>query len=104
MKRTTLILWLVLLLPVSTAWSQDQAATVEQPPQVTAVEQPQAAQIKQPQAEISTPAEVTYPCDRKPTCTQMSSCKEAMYYLKTCGLRRLDRNNNGIPCETLCGK
>ncbi len=41
-------------------------------------------------------------CGRKKTCGAMSSCKEAYHYLLNCGLRRLDRDKNGIPCEKLC--
>jgi endonuclease YncB( thermonuclease family) len=41
-------------------------------------------------------------CDGKKTCGDMASCEKAMYYLKRCGLVRLDRNRDGIPCESLC--
>ena len=43
-------------------------------------------------------------CGSKRTCKQMSSCAEARHYLNVCGLDRLDRDNDGIPCESLCGK
>ena len=32
----------------------------------------------------------------------MTSCEEAKFYLKTCGLKRLDKDRDGIPCEKLC--
>jgi hypothetical protein len=32
----------------------------------------------------------------------MSSCGEAMFFLKNCGLSNLDRDGDGIPCESLC--
>lgn len=41
-------------------------------------------------------------CGNKKTCKQMTSCKEAMFYLKECGLSKLDRDKDGIPCESLC--
>ena len=41
-------------------------------------------------------------CSYSPYCYQLSSCSEAYYYLNTCGLNRLDGDNDGIPCETLC--
>ncbi|XVE18634.1 excalibur calcium-binding domain-containing protein [Moraxella sp. ZY200743] len=41
-------------------------------------------------------------CGSKRTCKQMSSCAEAKHYLNVCGLSRLDRDGDGIPCETLC--
>jgi hypothetical protein len=34
----------------------------------------------------------------------MTSCKEAKFYLEECGLKKLDRDKDGIPCEKLCGK
>lgn len=39
-------------------------------------------------------------CGSKTTCAEMSSCDEAMYFLNTCGQRRLDRDGDGIPCES----
>lgn len=38
----------------------------------------------------------------KRTCKDMSSCDEAKFYLTTCGLKRLDRDGDGVPCEKLC--
>ncbi|WP_233094013.1 excalibur calcium-binding domain-containing protein [Azotobacter chroococcum] len=32
----------------------------------------------------------------------MSSCEEAQYHLKECGNGRLDRDNDGVPCEAVC--
>ena len=43
-------------------------------------------------------------CGTKYYCGDMNNCAEASYYYKTCGLRRLDRDRDGIPCETICGK
>jgi endonuclease YncB( thermonuclease family) len=43
-----------------------------------------------------------FSCSPRKTCGQMSSCAEARYHLETCGNRRLDRDNDGIPCESLC--
>lgn len=41
-------------------------------------------------------------CGAKRYCAQMSSCEEANFYLESCGLRSLDRDGNGVPCEKLC--
>ncbi len=41
-------------------------------------------------------------CGEKRTCGQMASCEEAQFYLKECGLTRLDGDNDGMPCEALC--
>ena len=44
----------------------------------------------------------SYSCSTKKTCGQMSSCEEAKFHLQQCGNGRLDRNSNGVPCESLC--
>lgn len=41
-------------------------------------------------------------CGTKNYCKEMTSCEEAMFYLKECGLTRLDGDGDGIPCEALC--
>jgi hypothetical protein len=38
----------------------------------------------------------------KKYCKEMKSCAEAKFYLTQCGLTRLDRDKDGIPCETIC--
>lgn len=43
-----------------------------------------------------------FKCGAKRLCSQMTSCKEARYYLNQCGVRRLDRDGDGTPCESLC--
>ncbi len=44
----------------------------------------------------------SFECGRKSTCKQMRSCEEATFYLDKCGVRKLDRDHDGIPCESLC--
>lgn len=41
-------------------------------------------------------------CSPRKTCGQMSSCAEARYHLEQCGNGRLDQDNDGIPCESIC--
>lgn len=41
-------------------------------------------------------------CGTKTKCGEMVSCDEARFYLNSCGLTRLDRDHDGIPCESLC--
>ncbi|MDD4964445.1 MAG: thermonuclease family protein [Gallionella sp.] len=41
-------------------------------------------------------------CGNKKYCNQMTSCEEAKYYLNQCGVKRLDGNGDGVPCENLC--
>lgn len=54
-------------------------------------------------APASPPANsATAQCSAKRTCGAMSDCAEARFYLTTCGLKSLDRDGDGTPCETLC--
>lgn len=49
-----------------------------------------------------TESAATGTCAGKRTCGQMANCKEAYFYLNTCGVGGLDRDKDGIPCETIC--
>jgi cold shock CspA family protein len=57
---------------------------------------------------ITTPAPVkrenfsSYSCQGKQHCNQMSSCKEARFYLKNCPNVKIDGDGDGIPCERMC--
>lgn len=50
----------------------------------------------------SSPPSAAFTCGSARTCGQMSSCEEATFYLRQCGLTRLDGNKDGVPCESLC--
>lgn len=45
-----------------------------------------------------TPA-VSFRCDGRTHCSQMSSCAEATFFLKNCPGVKMDGNNDGVPCE-----
>lgn len=45
----------------------------------------------------------SFTCSGKRKCGEMASCEEARFYLSTCGVRSLDRDGDGVPCESLCG-
>jgi endonuclease YncB( thermonuclease family) len=54
-------------------------------------------------ASRSAPAERDgFSCGAKQTCKAMASCAEARFYLRGCGLSRLDGDHDGMPCEKLC--
>ena len=55
-------------------------------------------------SERSAPPSATarFRCMGKPTCKKMASCEEAYFHLEQCGARRLDRDRDGIPCESIC--
>ncbi len=42
-------------------------------------------------------------CGSKSRCGEMDSCDEALHYLNDCGVSRLDGDNDGTPCESICG-
>ncbi|MEJ1959491.1 MAG: thermonuclease family protein [Nitrosomonadales bacterium] len=42
-------------------------------------------------------------CANKRRCLQMASCEEAKYYFTVCGVKTLDGNHDGMPCDKLCG-
>ena len=41
-------------------------------------------------------------CGSKHYCSQMVSCEEAKYYLTQCKVKTLDKDGDGVPCESLC--
>ncbi|MFC3529497.1 thermonuclease family protein [Paracoccus mangrovi] len=42
-------------------------------------------------------------CGPRRTCSQIGSCDEARWYLQNCPwCGKLDRDNDGIPCESIC--
>jgi endonuclease YncB( thermonuclease family) len=43
-----------------------------------------------------------FQCGVKSKCAEMASCEEAKFNFQTCGLYKLDRDKDGIPCESLC--
>jgi endonuclease YncB( thermonuclease family) len=41
-------------------------------------------------------------CGTKRLCKDMTSCEEARFFLETCGVTALDRDGDGVACESLC--
>lgn len=41
-------------------------------------------------------------CGTKRYCKEMSSCEEAKFYLQQCGVKTIDGDEDGVPCEKLC--
>ena len=44
-------------------------------------------------------ASTLFKCDGRTYCSQMTSCKEAKYFLNNCPGTQMDGDNDGIPCE-----
>jgi len=42
-------------------------------------------------------------CGSKKRCSEMTSCEEARHYFTACGIKKLDGDGDGTPCEKLCG-
>lgn len=64
-----------------------------------------AAPSRQPLGIVSRKlvAQSGYSCEPRRTCKQISSCEEAQWYLQNCSWGgKLDRDNDGVACETLC--
>jgi micrococcal nuclease len=61
--------------------------------------QPIPAPVK---TETPTPSTGSFTCAGKHLCGQMTSCAEARFYLTSCGVKSLDADKDGVPCETLC--
>lgn len=78
--------------------TKQMASTV---PTIISTPQPQKTPTPIPTAPKSTGSSGGS-CAGKKTCGQMASCEEATFYLKSCGVGGLDRDKDGIPCETIC--
>jgi len=53
-------------------------------------------------AKPSSSLHVNAACGKKHLCSQMLSCEEAKIYYLQCGVKTLDGNGDGVPCESLC--
>ena len=42
---------------------------------------------------------VSFRCDGRQYCSQMTSCEEAKFFINNCHGTKMDGNHNGIPCE-----
>lgn len=56
----------------------------------------------QSNAAVAPGVSVGFKCIGKRRCTEMDSCAEARHYLTSCGAKGLDRDGDGVPCESLC--
>ncbi|SHM97959.1 Excalibur calcium-binding domain-containing protein [Rhizobacter sp. OV335] len=52
-----------------------------------------------PEAVSAAPAPGSFRCDGRTHCSQMTSCREAKFFLKNCPGTKMDGNNDGVPCE-----
>ena len=83
--------------PSSSATASNKRASQAYAPsaEITTPE-PQEIVASQP---LSTPLSVQYRCDGRTRCSQMTSCDEAKFFLRTCPGTQMDGDSDGIPCE-----
>ena len=51
------------------------------------------------QEPLTQPERVSFKCDGRQYCSQMTSYEEAKYFRKNCPNTKMDGDNDGIPCE-----
>lgn len=61
-----------------------------------------AARAPQKEVKGGPEGEAQFTCAGKKSCKQMLSCAEAKFYLSRCGVKSLDGNRDGVPCNSLC--
>lgn len=57
---------------------------------------------EQPDTQMRPLGQLSSRCGPKRYCSEMTSCAEARFYLKQCGVLTLDGDGDGRPCERLC--
>lgn len=48
------------------------------------------------------PPQPDYRCGSRRHCAQIATCDEAHYHLTRCGVKELDSDGDGLPCDALC--
>lgn len=48
---------------------------------------------------LSTQPTLSFSCDGRTHCSQMTSCAEATYFTNYCPNTKMDGNHDGVPCE-----
>lgn len=56
-----------------------------------------------PPAQAEPTAGSNFTCSGKRRCSQMDTCEEAQFHLESCGVTSLDRDRDGVACNSLCG-
>ena len=79
-----------------------EAGLWSQPGPIAPWEFRRGARVASVASPIVTLTDSEFVCGAKRTCGEMTSCAEARFHLETCGLSRLDGDNDGTPCESIC--
>ena len=59
--------------------------------------------VSTPQAPVSQPSSSAFSCNCSKSCTAILTCEEAYYQLNECGCGQRDSDDDGVPCESVCG-
>lgn len=89
----SVVIALALLAAGGYAWLQYAGAGSKPPPTAP------APALDAPKAAPAAPPAARFRCDGRTQCSEMTSCEEARFFLKSCAGAQLDPDNNGIPCE-----
>ena len=93
MRQVVLILLIAVLGWYGYGRYQERERRTDSPPARTdAVSKPLENSVRRQQFE-------NFRCDGRTTCSQMTSCAEATFFLKNCPGTQMDGNNDGVPCE-----
>jgi len=55
-----------------------------------------------PSSPPAPPSPSEFSCSPRKTCGEMISCDEAYFHLNRCKVMRLDHDQDGVPCESVC--
>ena len=58
--------------------------------------------LQQQSSQPANPQQTGFSCSPRKSCSEMSSCAEAIFYRTQCQRGDLDRDNDGVPCEGIC--
>jgi len=84
--------------PISTPIEASKKRT-SAPPTISTTPEPQKEFPSEPISMPVPPDSAQYRCDGRTRCSQMTSCDEAKFFLRTCPGTQLDGDSDGIPCE-----
>jgi hypothetical protein len=89
MRNITAVVVVVTIFVVAYQSRKPQAPTTQR----------QSAPALLAKPEKTTASTHSFTCDGRTTCSQMTSCEEATYFLQNCPNTMMDGDHNGIPCE-----